>query len=67
MLEPGLFEDARVHIVLRRKVIRDAAKILTRILLTFEMAVVERDANAVQFETFKEGRIFLLEKILKEL
>jgi hypothetical protein len=36
-------------------------------LLTFEVAVVERDANAVQSETFKEGRIFLLEKILKEL
>jgi len=31
------------------------------------VAVVERDANAVQFKTFKEGRIFLLEKIPKEL
>ena len=40
---------------------------LTGMLLTFEVAVVERDANAVQFETFKEGHIFLLEKILKEL
>ena len=67
MLEPGLLEDARVHVVLRRKVIGDAAKMLKRMLYTFEVAVVERDANAVQFETFKEGRIFLLEKILKEL
>ena len=40
---------------------------LTGMLLTFEVTVVERDANAVQFETFKEGHIFLLEKILKEL
>jgi len=35
--------------------------------LTFKVAVVERDANAVQFKAFKKGRIFLLEKILKEL
>ena len=28
VLEPGLFEDAQVHIILRRKVIGDAAKIL---------------------------------------
>ena len=67
VLEPGLFEDTRVHVVLQRKMIGDAAKILTRMLLTFEVVVVERDANAVQSKTFKEDRIFLLEKILKEL
>ena len=39
----------------------------TRILPTFEVAVVESNANAVQFETFKERCIFLLKKILKEL